>query len=125
MRKRFDKSPAIDAASNLRLVTMIQNHDEPYTEKEEELLRTGVGRFRLFDAQVAKELKMDSASTKAKIALEKGDGHAWGWAKTTVRASPTEVRARAGRAQKNAACERSGERTRRRPAHGPLSTMLC
>ena len=125
MRKRFDQSPAIDAGSNLRLATMIQNHDEPYTEKEEEILRSGMSHFATFDSQKGKELKMDSALTKAKIAFEKGDGHAWGWAKTTVRARPTEVRARAGRAQKNAACERSGERTGSRPAHGPLSTMLC
>ena len=125
MRKRFDKSPAVDAASNLRLATMIQNHDEPYTEEEEEILRSGMSHFATFDSQKGKELKMDSALTKAKIAFEKGDGHAWGWAKTTVRASPTEVRARAERALKNAACERSGERTRRCPAHGPLSTMLC
>ena len=95
MRKRFDKSPAIDATSSLRLETMIQNHDEPYTEAEDELLRKGVGRFRMFEKQNAKELKMDSPSTKAKIAFEKGDGHAWGFAKATVRASPTQVRARA------------------------------
>ncbi|GMI23740.1 hypothetical protein TeGR_g15203 [Tetraparma gracilis] len=91
MRKRFDQSPAVEAASNLRLVTMIQNHDEPYTDAEDELLRKGVGRFRMFEKQKAKELKMDSASTKAKIAFEKGDGHAWGYAKATVRARPTQV----------------------------------
>ena len=95
MRKRFDKSPAIDAASKLRMVAMIQNHDEPYTEEEEEILRTGVAHFATFDSQKGKELKMDSALTKAKIAFEKGDGHAWGFAKATVRASPTQVRARA------------------------------
>ena len=97
MRKRFDKSPAIDATSSLRLETMIQNHDEPYTEAEDELLRKGVGRFRMFEKQKAKELKMDSASTKAKIAFEKGDGHAWGYAKATVRARPTQVRERGAR----------------------------
>jgi hypothetical protein len=91
MRKRFDKSPAIDAASNLHLVTMIQNHDEPYTEKEEKILRVGVSHFAAFDSQKGKELKMDSALTKAKIAFEEGDGRAWGWAKTTVRASPEQV----------------------------------
>jgi hypothetical protein len=100
---------------------MVQNHDEPYTEEEEELLRNGVGRFELFDTQGAKELKMVSPLTKAKIALEKGDGHAWGWAKTTVRASSTEVRARAKRAPKKATCERSGERTR----SPPPPDLLC
>ncbi|GMI22558.1 hypothetical protein TeGR_g10182 [Tetraparma gracilis] len=91
MRKRFDKSPAIDTASNLRLVTMIQNHDEPYTEIEEEILRVGVSHFSTFDSQKGKELKMASTLTQAKIAFEKGDGHAWGWAKTTVKASPEHV----------------------------------
>jgi hypothetical protein len=91
MRKRFDKSPAIDAASSLRLTTMIQNHDEPYTKEEEEILRAGVAHFATFDLQKGKELKMDSAMTKAKIAFKKGDGHAWGWAKTTLRASPEQI----------------------------------
>ncbi|GMI24475.1 hypothetical protein TeGR_g1808 [Tetraparma gracilis] len=91
LRKRFDRSKDIDAASNLRLVTMIQNHDELYTEMEKEILRVGVSHFATFDSQKGKELKMDSALTKAKIAFEKGDGHAWGWAKTTVRASPEHV----------------------------------
>jgi hypothetical protein len=91
MRKRFDKSLRIDAASNLRMATMIQNHDEPYTEKEEEILRTGVAHFATFDSQKGKELKMASALTEAKIAFKEGDGRAWGWAKTTVRASPEQV----------------------------------
>ncbi|GMI41589.1 hypothetical protein TeGR_g9423, partial [Tetraparma gracilis] len=73
MRKRFDQSPAIDAASSLRLETMIQIHDEPYTEEEEEMLRTGVARFATFDSQKGKELKMDSPSTKAKIARALSD----------------------------------------------------
>ncbi|GMI43573.1 hypothetical protein TeGR_g4439, partial [Tetraparma gracilis] len=91
MRKRFDKSPAIDAASNLRLVTMIQNHAEQYTDEEEKNLRVGVSHFATFDLQKGKALKMASALTEAKIAFEKGDGHAWGWAKTTVRAIPEHV----------------------------------
>jgi hypothetical protein len=91
MRKRFDKSPAIDAASSLRLVSLIENHDEPYTEEEEEILRVGVSHFSLFEAQKGKELKMNSALTKARIAFERGDGRAWGWSKTTVRASPEQV----------------------------------
>ncbi|GMI25032.1 hypothetical protein TeGR_g8761 [Tetraparma gracilis] len=105
MRKRFDKSPAIDLASSLRLVAMIQNHDAPYTEKEEEILRTGVSHISMFEAQKGTELKMASPSTKAKIAYEKGSSFAFGYATTTVRASPEEVLAdqwdllnRAGRA---------------------------
>ena len=85
MRKRFDKSPAIDAASNLRLVTMIQNHDEPYTEREDEILQIGVSNISKFDALKGAELKMSSPSTKAKIAYERGDRCAGGWAKTTGR----------------------------------------
>ncbi|GMI33215.1 hypothetical protein TeGR_g6242 [Tetraparma gracilis] len=105
MRKFFDKSPAIDAASSMRLVTMIQNHDAPYTEKEEEILRTGVSHISMFEAQKGAELKMLSPSTMAKIAYEKGSSFAFGYATTTVRASPEEVLAdqwdllkRAGRA---------------------------
>jgi hypothetical protein len=105
MRKLFDKGPEIDAASNLRLVTMIQNHDEPYTEKEEKILRVGVSHIAMFEAQKGKELKMDSPATKAKMAYEEGSSFAFGYATATVRASPAEVLAdqwdvlkRAGRA---------------------------
>jgi hypothetical protein len=86
MRKRFDKSSAIDAASSLRLVSVIQNHDEPYTEKEEAILRASVAKFSLFEGQKAKELKMSSKLTTAKIAFEKNSSIAFGWATTTVRA---------------------------------------
>ncbi|GMI27225.1 hypothetical protein TeGR_g1033, partial [Tetraparma gracilis] len=79
MRKRFDKSPAIDAASSLRLKTRIQIHDEPYTEKEEEILRVGVSHFSLFEAQKGKEVKLVSPSTKAKMAYEKGNNFALGY----------------------------------------------
>ncbi|GMI37358.1 hypothetical protein TeGR_g5104 [Tetraparma gracilis] len=91
MRKLFDKSLEIDAASNLRLMTMIQNHVEPYAEEEEAILRDGVAHFSKFDALKSKELKMASLTTKAKMALEDGDRHAWGWATTTVKASPERV----------------------------------
>jgi hypothetical protein len=91
MRERFDQSPAIDAASNLRLVTMIQNHDEPYTEREDEILRIGVSQISKLAALKRKELKMPSRTTEAKIAYENGNTHAFGWAATTVRASPEQV----------------------------------
>ncbi|GMI41293.1 hypothetical protein TeGR_g7447 [Tetraparma gracilis] len=73
MRKRFDKSPAIDAASNLRVVTMIQNHDEPYTKKEEEILKKGRKMLEVFAEQKSKELKMASQTTQAKMAYKPGD----------------------------------------------------
>jgi hypothetical protein len=91
MRTRFDQSPAIDAASNLRLVAMIQNHDEQYTEKEDEILRIGVSNISMFDALKGKKLKMPSQTTEAKIAYEKGNSYAFGWAATTVCASPEQV----------------------------------
>ena len=91
MQKRFDKSPAIDAASNLRLVTMIQNHDEAYTEMEEEILRDGKDQFAVFEALESKDIEMASSTTRAKLAYEDGDRHAWGWAATTLKASPELV----------------------------------
>ncbi|GMI19237.1 hypothetical protein TeGR_g13668, partial [Tetraparma gracilis] len=80
MRKRFDQSPAIETVSNLRLVTMIQNHDEPYTEKEEAILRDGASRLSKFDTTAkSRELKMLSRTTKAKLAYEAKDNYAYVW----------------------------------------------
>ncbi|GMI56889.1 hypothetical protein TeGR_g4895, partial [Tetraparma gracilis] len=90
-RKHFDQSRAIDAASNLRLVTMIQNHDELFTEKEEAMIKSCMSFFCLFGAVKAKTLKMNSAMTKAKKCFKSGDSHALGWATTTVRASAEQV----------------------------------
>jgi hypothetical protein len=91
VRKQYDRSLEIDAASNLRLVTMIQNHDELYTDKEEEILEDGRKMLDVFAQQKSKELKMTSPTTQAKIAFKPGDKHAFGWATTTVRASSQEV----------------------------------
>jgi hypothetical protein len=91
MRKRFDKSPAIDAASNLRIVTMIQNHDDDYSARELEILEDGRKMLEVFEQQKSKELKMASHMTQAKMAYKPGDKHAFGWATTTVRASSQEV----------------------------------
>jgi hypothetical protein len=90
MRERFDQSPAIDAASNLRLVTMIQNHDEAYTEKEQDLIRSAKNRFAEFEQLNPKELKMLVKTTTARVALKKGDRHVWGYSRTTVRAPGPE-----------------------------------
>ncbi|GMI30122.1 hypothetical protein TeGR_g9758 [Tetraparma gracilis] len=78
MRKCFDRSADIDAASNLRLVAMIESHDDPYTEKEEEILRTGVSHISMFEGLKGKELKMASPSTKAKVAYQEGNSFAFG-----------------------------------------------
>jgi hypothetical protein len=91
MRKRFDQSPAIDAASNLRLVTMIQNHDETYTEVEKKILEDGMDMLVVIAQQKSKAVKMTSATTQAKMAFKPGDQHAYGWATTAVRASTQEV----------------------------------
>jgi hypothetical protein len=92
MRKRFDQSPAIDAASNLRLVTMIQDHGEPYTDKEEELLRNGEAKFNLFrDNAKAKKAKAPTPTIKNEIAFEDGDPLGWGRSETLVRARKEEI----------------------------------
>jgi hypothetical protein len=93
MRKRFDKSPAIDAASNLLLETMIKNHDEPYTKAEEEIFKKGLAEFSKFDKLKGKKLAMRSPTTTAKLVYEKGQSHAYGWSSTIVRASPVQVAA--------------------------------
>ena len=93
MRKRFDESLAIDAASNLRLVTMIQNHDEPYTEAEEKMLRTGMPHFATFEAigAKAKKAKAPTLAVKNEIAFEDGDPLGWGRSETLVRARKEEI----------------------------------
>ncbi|GMI29451.1 hypothetical protein TeGR_g13437 [Tetraparma gracilis] len=91
MRKRFDKSPAIDAARILNLVAVIQNHDSPYTEKEKVTLRVFQAQFAVFGSQKGKELKMPLPGVKAKVAFKAGDSRAFGFVTTTVRARLTEV----------------------------------
>ena len=95
MRKRFDKSVAIDAAGSLRLVTMIQNHDEPYTQEEEELLRVGMTRLELFRSGNAKvkSAKSLTPSVKNEITFKEGDPLGWGRSETLVRATKEEVSA--------------------------------
>jgi hypothetical protein len=95
MRKRFDKSQAIDAASNLRVVATIQNHDEPYTETEEEILKVGMSRLELFTKSTAKAKKAKSLTptVKNEIAFKEGDPLGWGRSETLVRATKEEVSA--------------------------------
>jgi hypothetical protein len=91
MRKRFDRSSEIDAASNLRVMTMMQNHDEPYSEGEELVLRNGLAQITKFEAQKGKELKLASKSTMAKLAYDRGQSIAFGWASTSVRTSVPDI----------------------------------
>jgi hypothetical protein len=93
MRKRFDQSPAIDAASNLRLVTMIQCHDDPYTEAEEEILRVGMASLKLFTngAAKVKKAKTPTHTVKNETAFKEGDPLGWGRSETLVRATKEEI----------------------------------
>ncbi|GMI25387.1 hypothetical protein TeGR_g1751, partial [Tetraparma gracilis] len=91
MRKHFDKSPAIDAASNVRLATMIENHDNVYSAKEEAILEEGKKMLEVFEQQKSKELKMASPTTQAKMAFKDGNNHVYGWSTAVVRASPAQV----------------------------------
>jgi hypothetical protein len=86
MRKAFDKSEEVDAASMASLVDMIRAHEEEYTEEERHIIQAGLDRLKMFGNMKSKDLKMESPSTKAKVAFEDNDSHAWGWATTTVRA---------------------------------------
>ena len=86
MRKRFDKSVEIDAASSLRLASMIRAHDGDYTDEELGGIDTGKDRLKMFERMKTKNLKTESPSTEAKVTFEDNDSHAWGRATTTVRA---------------------------------------
>ena len=86
MRKRFDKSAEVDAASLARLGSMIRAHEREYSEVENLVIDLGQDRLKMFEQMKPKDLKMESPSTKAKVAFEDNDSHAWGWAETTVRA---------------------------------------
>jgi len=91
MRKRFDKSLDIDGGARMRNVEMIKGHDVEFSAEETKLLESGEKQFAMFNGMKAKALKMASPLATAKIAFKSGDRHAWGWATTTVRASPEEV----------------------------------
>jgi len=86
MRKRFDKSAEIDAASSLRMASMIRAHEGDYTDEEIVGIDTGKDRLKMFERMKTKNLKTESPSTEAKVAFEDNDSHAWGRATTTVRA---------------------------------------
>ncbi|GMI38047.1 hypothetical protein TeGR_g2496 [Tetraparma gracilis] len=90
-RMQFDKSPVIDAASILRLVTMIQSHDGDYSEREEEIMEEGQKMLGVFEQQKSKKLEMATPTTQAKMAFKDGQSHAYGWSTAVVRASPAQV----------------------------------
>ena len=86
MRKRFNKSAEIDAASMARLVNMVRTHEGEYTDEEIVGIDTGKDRLKMFERMNTKDLKMESPSMEAKVAFKDNDSHAWGRATTTVRA---------------------------------------
>jgi len=90
-RKRFDRSSEIDRGTRMRNAEMIMGHTDEYSAEEAKLLEDGEAQFAMFKGTKAKVLKMTSPLATAKIAFKSGDNHAWGWATTTVRASPEEV----------------------------------
>ena len=91
MRKQFDKSLEIDGATRAQNVGLIADHMEQYSEEEYSLLEEGEKHFADFKKMKATSVKMASPLTTGEIAFKKKDGHAWGRATTTVRASPEEV----------------------------------
>ena len=86
MRRAFNKSAEIDAASGLRLASMIRAHEGDYTDEEIVGIDTGKDRLKMFERMKTKNLKTESPSTEAEVAFEDNDSHAWGRATTTVRA---------------------------------------
>jgi len=91
-RRLFDRSLEIDGATRARHVEMITGQDgAEYSEEENRILAEGERNFTDFQEMKAKALEMASPLTTAKIAYKSGDRHAWGWATTTVRASPEEI----------------------------------
>ena len=91
LRVMLDKSKEIEAAVRAQNVDMIRRNREQYSQQELTLVELALMDFKLFEEKRAKNVKMESALTTAKVAFKKGDKHAWGWATTTVRASPEEV----------------------------------
>ena len=92
-RKSLDRGVEIDGATRARNVEMIKAHAEPYSAEESHILEKGEEHFAIFDDVKTRHLKMRSPLTKAQIAFATGDRFAWGWASTTVQASPEEVMA--------------------------------
>jgi len=92
MRIQFDKSLEVDGGTRALNVEMISGHDGvDYSEEENRILTEGEKHFTDFQGTKAKSLEMKSPLTTAKMAFKSGDKHARGFAKTTVRASTTEV----------------------------------
>jgi len=91
MRERFDQTSEIDRANRAVNIEMIANHADEYSAAEQIVCIDGEYLFEEFAALTAKALNMKPPLMKAEIAFKPNDNHAWGLAKTTVRATPEEV----------------------------------
>jgi len=91
MRQQFDKSLEVDGEVRAENMKMIAEHDAAYDDYEKACFSEGEQHFPRFEAMKAKSLKMASPLTRAKLAFKSGDRQGWGWATTSVRASPEEV----------------------------------
>jgi hypothetical protein len=90
IRKKFDRSAAIDASNMSRNAEMIRRHSDRYTKAETKMLDEGNEVFLLFGVN-SKPVPTSSPATTAKIEYQKGQSLAWGWASTSVRGSPEDV----------------------------------
>jgi len=93
MKRRFDKSLEIDASERSRNAALINAHTSEYSAQEDRILAEGLSSFDLIEHVKTKPVKMANSLTTAEVGLEAGSRLAWGWASTTVRATPTEVMA--------------------------------
>ncbi|GMI29285.1 hypothetical protein TeGR_g9733 [Tetraparma gracilis] len=91
MHGRLDQSEKIDGDKRLEFEEMVRAHNQPYTEDELEVIKEGQDMYEMFEGEKGKVLKLPSSLATAKVARREGDNHAYGWATTTVRASPVQV----------------------------------
>ena len=86
MRKKFDRSLEIDAASRASIASMVGTHSTPYAADETRDLSGGLELFDMFEGAGGKEVKLASPLTRAQIAHKRVESRAYGWSTTTVRA---------------------------------------
>jgi len=94
LRKLFDKSDEIDRVVRAKNLATIDLHsDHAYSDEERTILKEGLSHFAFFNTLKAKNLKISSHSSTAKVAYKKTDHDAWGLASSPIRASANEVMA--------------------------------
>jgi hypothetical protein len=93
MRQFFDRSVEIDRGNRARIVDMINNHADEYTEEENEIVDDGLAHLALFtevkgNVKVAKAI---SPLSENEISQAKGERLAWGRSRIIVRTSPEDI----------------------------------